>query len=134
MENKKVKEIVYKNYYHRELCDSGKCFGFNYYIINLGYHPLAYVEIPKNHPYYGIHYDYIEEDIPVHGGLTYSEPHLYLSDDEKLDKSWFIGWDYAHYGDYTGYFHREDDEKFTIEKIREDVLKCTKILFEMEDK
>mgnify|MGYP001032403433 CR=1 FL=1 len=38
----------------------------------------------------------------MHGGLTYSRDFLWISKERKL-QGWFIGWDYAHYGDYVGY-------------------------------
>ena len=37
--------------------------------------------------------------IECHGGLTYASEHLRTVDKE----GWFIGWDYAHAGDFTGY-------------------------------
>lgn len=89
--------------------------GFNYWIISYGTHPCAYVEIPKNHSYFKKSYMDIE-DIEVHGGLTFSSDKLLL-----LDNSWFIGWDYAHYGDYVGFFGINDEEKkWTTEEINEE--------------
>lgn len=53
---------------------------------------VAYIRIPKDHPFYGQWYD----DVPlqVHGGLTY----CCLG----LNEEWWIGWDYAHYNDWWG--------------------------------
>lgn len=95
MECKKMK---YQKDRKIELLYKEKYKGYNYYILNLGTHPTAYVEIPKKHELYGKHYDDI--DINVHGGLTYSDDELMLVKSE----SWFIGWDYAHAGDYVGYY------------------------------
>jgi hypothetical protein len=50
----------------------------------------GYVHVPKGNLYYGKSYDVIP--IICHGGLTYSS-------DE--DGSWVIGFDTAHYLDYT---------------------------------
>ena len=69
--------------------------GYNFYIISFGNYPCAYVEIPENSKFYGLLYD--ELDIDVHGGLTYSSNHL----NRVKENSWFIGWDYAHFDDYT---------------------------------
>ena len=46
-----MKKMVYSSKRKRELLDSGEYLGYNYYILNLGTHPTAYVEIPKNHKY-----------------------------------------------------------------------------------
>ena len=41
---------------------------------------------------------YEKIDIIVHGGLTYTRSSL-----ATVDRTgWFIGWDYSHYGDFTG--------------------------------
>lgn len=48
----------------------------------------GYLVVPKEHPWWGVHYD----DIPsgVHGGLTFSE---------QIDDLWVIGFDTNHAGD-----------------------------------
>ncbi len=50
-----------------------------------------------------------EIDLDVHGGLTYSNNYLCISENKKVEGWIFIGWDYAHYGDYAGY--EENDAK-----------------------
>lgn len=87
---------------------------FNYYIISYGTHPCAYVEIPREHRYFQEHYDDI--DILCHGGVTYSENHLL-----DMSNSWFLGWDYAHFGDY--YYHQnyiENGKKWSLPEIVEE--------------
>lgn len=121
-----MKQMEYQEKRKRELLDSGKCINYNYYILNLGTYPTAYIEIPKNHKYYLKHYD--EIDIYVHGGLTYSEDFLHISKEQEL-KGWFIGWDYAHFDDFIGYElnypseFRTNGKKWTTEEIQEDVYK-----------
>ena len=62
----------------------------------------------------------------MHGGITYSEDGLYIKDGQIID-GWFIGWDYAHCGDYMGYYEkipgslRLGEKKWTTEEIRENV-------------
>ena len=107
-----MKEMVYgeRFKYSPLLLARGEYEGFNYYILSLGTHPTAYVEIPKEHKFFGKHYD----DCPVecHCGLTYSEselPFLECSPKYKclvksvVKDTWIVGWDYAHLGDFTGY-------------------------------
>lgn len=126
------KQMIYSFIRKIEVLDSGKCCDYNYYILSLGTHPVAYVEIPKTHKLYGTHYDNI--DVDVHGGLTYSKDNLWLSDTEELRDNWFIGWDYAHFGDYLGYEEMYPikiqlrGKKWTIEEIRQDVYDVCKQL------
>ena len=42
---------------------------------------------------------YIENAIDCHGGVTYSSVELVVAN----NKGWYIGWDYAHCMDYSGY-------------------------------
>lgn len=130
-----MKQMEYQAKRKIELLDSGKCINYNYYILNLGTHPTAYIEIPKNHKYYLKHYD--EIDIDVHGGLTYSDNYL-IVEGEKITNCWFIGWDYAHFGDFIGYElnypteFRTNEKKWTTKEIQNDVYEVCKQLFEAE--
>jgi len=90
-----MREMIYSTDSKREILSTGYCFGLLYFILNLGLHPTAYIKLPNNSKI-------DENDIDVHGGVTYSDDHLWINDNEKLDGK-FIGWDYAHYGDYGGY-------------------------------
>lgn len=111
-----MKKIIYKNYRTIELLFNGKYRGYNFYIFSLGTHPTAYIEIPKNHCFYGKSWN--EININVHGGVTYARDHLL-----DIKNSWFIGWDYAHCDDYTGYEEMLDTsirihgKKWTTEQI-----------------
>ena len=92
-----IKEMVYSaNRIDPERIAEGTYKGFDYYVLNLGTHPCAYVDVTET-LLNGKEYDSIE--IQCHGGLTYSRD--YLSTVDK--QGWFIGWDYAHYNDYAGY-------------------------------
>ena len=91
------KQMEYSIHRKREILFEGTYLGYQFYILNLGTHPTAYVEIPETSTLY--EKGYSEIDIEVHGGLTYSSYELA----DIKDNSWFIGWDYAHLGDYTGY-------------------------------
>jgi hypothetical protein len=81
----------------------GEYKGFTYYVLNLGTHPCAYVDVTNTN----LHgKDYSDIDIECHCGLTYSRE--YLNTVEK--NGWFIGWDYAHYCDFVGYYLAVRDE------------------------
>lgn len=115
-----MKEMVYSLERKREVLDEGVIDGFHYIILNMGWHPTAYVEIPKDHPYYKAGYDDIDIDIDVHGGLTYSG-------NMGKDGEWYLGWDYGHFGDYSGVELmypldlRIGGKLWTYEEILEDV-------------
>ena len=92
-----LKDMVYqaKRLTPPEQIARGTYKGLDYYVLNLGTHPCAYIDVTDT----SLHnIEYEEIDVVVHGGLTYSAPSL-----ATVDKTgWFIGWDYAHYGDFTG--------------------------------
>lgn len=111
-----MKEMIYQATQKREILDTGYCFGLLYYILSLGTHPTAYIKIPENSKHYGK--DMKKVGLNVHGGVTYVRDYLYISENQKID-GWFIGWDYAHYGDYVGY-----EETFPME-LRVGGKKCT---------
>lgn len=115
------KEMKYGSERKVELLERGKAYGFEYFILNLGWHPTAYVRIPESHPLFGKFMD--EVDLDVHGGVTYSDNHLYISESEKID-GWFLGWDYAHYEDYCG-FQEIKEIKYIFENSREKLKKWT---------
>ena len=125
-----MKEMVYQDECIREVLDRGIIDGYEYFILSLGTHPTAYINIPANHPAYGKEYEKI--DIDVHGGLTYGERRLRL-DDEKIINGWFIGWDYAHYGDmFTASSYRRSDKAWTTAEIHKEVENVIEQLKKME--
>lgn len=104
-----MKEMVYKPQREIEILDEGYMGCLHYCIVSLGTHPCAYIELPKEHEYYGKDYDDI--DISCHGGITYiSSQGIISKDNENHRDGFWIGWDYGHYGDYMGY-----EETFSID-------------------
>lgn len=116
---------------------NGTYKGYNYYVLNLGTHPCGYVEIPKSSKYFNIDYDNIP--IECHGGLTYSSNYLRSIANEDEER-FFIGWDYAHYMDYVGYYNlnefqpsfSEHLKKFTTKEIVDDCLEVIEQLISLE--
>ena len=89
-----MKEMVYKS----ERCAPerlayGNYRGLDYYVLNLGTHPCAYVDISE---YEGEPLNV--EKIVCLGGITYLEQYLASVDRNGA----FIGWDYSHCWDYNG--------------------------------
>ena len=118
-----MKEMKYQFERNIEVLDTGFCFGLLYYILNLGTHPTAYIKMPDN---INIDEDKLDIKLDVHGGITYFDDHLWISKNQKIDGK-FIGWDYAHYGDYAGYEEilpkeiRTGGKKWTTTEIYKEV-------------
>lgn len=79
--------------------------GINGYHVTIKKNPflgvlLGYVDLPKDHKFYGLCYDKI--DVDVHGGLTYSQ---------QKGEFWRIGFDCGHSGDFIPMFSDLADEK-----------------------
>lgn len=88
--------------------------GFKYMVLQMTLgHLCGYVQVPKGHPYYGK--DYEAMNIDCHGGLTYSsmsdgKPYKMTEIDysKYFTKGFWIGFDYAHSGDWS--FYHADSE------------------------
>lgn len=63
----------------------------------------GYVGVPEDHPDFKKHYNSIEEEIDVHGGLTYASEcngHICHKTD-KDEERWWLGFDCGHAYDLT---------------------------------
>lgn len=120
-----MKEMKYLPHRAIGLLYQGNYKNFNYVILSLGTHPTAYVEIPKDHKYYGLSYD--DMNIDCHGGLTYSGEDYWNMETCSNSDRYFIGWDYAHFEDYIGteiVYPKEfqsNGKKWTTAEILEEV-------------
>ena len=135
----KIKVMEYGKEERTELLCKDKYKNYNYYVLNLGTHPTAYIEIPKENELYRKSYDEIYKigcDIDVNGGLTYSDNELMGVKSEN----WFIGWDYSHCGDYCGYEEympeniRTCGKKWTTEEIIEECKNAIDQIIDFENK
>ena len=94
--------------------------GMAYAVVNTrGSHPCAYIRFPgiekvKNYESLFIDEDIYDTECCIHGNFTFlgSLEHL------GLHGIW-IGWDYAHIGDYLGYGHSNQagDKKWKTEEV-----------------
>lgn len=115
-----MKQMIYKEHREKEILHSGTYKGYNFHIISYGTHPCAYVEIPKLNS----SKSEFDECISCHGGVTYTGDlsHVLVP---KNPNHWFIGWDYAHSGDYvcSPFPSKYDkyDKKWTTEEILKEV-------------
>lgn len=97
-------ENVYEMVYQQSRCEPQVLahdiyHGRNYYVVSFGTHPCAYVEVSDLLSMTRKEQKYIENAIDCHGGVTYSDAELVVAN----NKGWYIGWDYAHCMDYSGY-------------------------------
>ena len=129
------KPMVYSNRRLRpsEVLCLAKYKDFIFFVLNMGTHPTAYVQIPENHPYFGKDYEGCNPPHNFLGGpFTFADSSTVFA--EKLDTpipdGWYLGWDYAHLGDWLGY--RSDEEnlqqenrKYTTEEI---IIDCETVI------
>ena len=102
---------------------------FDYYVLNLKTHPTAYIDVTDS-PLNGCDEDI---DISCHGGITWCDNFVkYIN-----KKGWFIGWDYAHFGDYIDCGDAAlnnmflNDKKWTTEEIVEE---CKNVINQIIEK
>ena len=100
--------------------------GFHFYILTMGSHPCAYIDVG--------HSEFLADEINCHGGITYGDGILAT----VPEKSYFIGWDYAHCNDYLAFNDRLAKEfgepyrahKYTISEI---VKECANVIDQIID-
>lgn len=115
-----LKEMEYQKEGKREIIGKGEISGRKWFILDLGLHPTAYVELKQEELEKSKNYD--DYQLDVRGGFTFLG-NIYC-DEEKT----YSGWDYAHCYDfsgiyldspYAGYFMREN-KKWATEEIFEE--------------
>lgn len=115
-----MKEMEYIRSHKRELLERNTYKDHEYFVISFGTHPCGYVKLNGENLT-------LAENVCCHGGVTYTEPYLKISENETVFGN-FIGWDYAHYGDYIGYDDDYYGEKYTTEEI---VGECLRVIDEL---
>jgi len=86
----------------------------------------GYVGVNNTHPLYGLNYSSIEQDLNVHGGLTYSDKCTgsvcHTPEPGRTDDIWWLGFDCAHSGDLVPKFslfrHQLGESRFYDEAYR----------------
>ena len=107
-ETKQCQEMIYQSTPTIHQLVRGKYKGYEYVVYSMGTHPTAYIAIEEGSPLYGqstwdLNGSALTQN--VRQELTYSKSRLpgentTLKSSSK-DKKWWIGWDYAHAGDYN---------------------------------
>ena len=110
-----IKKMIYDGIEKREVLYTDIYRNYRFYIVSYGTHPCVYIEIPKTHKFAYENTELIP--LNVHGGITYSEDYLNC-DNVPNNDNYFIGWDYAHYLDYTAFkYGQTDGIKRTTEEL-----------------
>ena len=116
-----------------DLVKRGNYEGFEFFILWFMNHPNAYIKIPEGHKLYEQPYDDIELSEEPHGFFTYSDYNLNKA--YGLESGWYLGWDYAHAGDYQkfkdGYI--EEGFKYSVEEIERECKRIILAIKELED-
>lgn len=130
-----MKEMIYDTKVKCQLLYTTEYKGFKYYIVNLGTHPCAYVDVTGHKDFENKSYDDLCW-LDVHWGLTYSNNYLFTDRNTEI-QGWFIGWDYAHCDDYmpsyTGYY-LSNGRKWTTREINVECINVINQLVEYEIK
>lgn len=110
-------------------------------IIDRGGWPCSYIKMPED--IYQNHVEstnwdgcYDDIDVWVHGGVTFGEycklkirsGYDQFEDDERIPEGYWLGWDYAHAGDYhysglpdpVFHFDSSFEKKYTTEELIEE--------------
>ena len=111
---------------------------YDYFIVNMGTHPTAYVRIPKTHQFYQKNYDYCNPPHGFSGGpFTFGDNASIFQNqlDTEIPNGYYLGWDYAHLGDWLGHWSDEDNirmghRKYTTSEIITD---CQQIIEYLEE-
>lgn len=106
-------EMIYIPYRTRGILATGIYNGHEYLVITYGTHPCAYIRADK---LTSKQIETIDEN--CHGGITFPLQKFSGKNIKNLYGKW-VGWDYAHFGDYVGYSDCEGKVYTTEEIINE---------------
>lgn len=97
-----MKQMIYGENCNTEVLYHGVIDGFECAILNIrGSHPCAYINVPRSvlDKYEKPELDYDRWYSDCHGGFTYADTEA--PGDVSSEPGYWLGWDYAHCGDYT---------------------------------
>ena len=115
-----LKDPSYDGIRKNEILARGEYEDIDYIVKDLGTHPTAYVRCPEEY------LKFKEEDIPVtvHGGVTFKGS---LTGEKGI----WIGWDYAHIGDYYASNFLDMESEGTKHTTKELIKECKSAVHEM---
>ena len=72
------------------------------------------------------HRDYDSIEVDCHGGLTFGD--YFRKPFKHWSKGYWIGWDYAHFGDYMPMLIRESNSESTVWSEKDVVKECESVI------
>jgi hypothetical protein len=108
---------------------NGKYKGLEFLVLNMGgSHPCGYVNIEST-KLNGKFYNEID-NIQCHGCLTFSGKNAAI-----LKHGWWIGWDYAHLGDFMPYYTEEEQKRWNCVKYTtaDVVQECVNVIEQIQN-
>lgn len=117
-----LKPMKYQAKRIREVLAHDVINGIEFYIINYGTHPCAYIHIPETHSLSGFNWtNELDNLITCHGGVTWFDS--FLPNNINSTNGKWLGWDYGHCTDYQVYSDKyvNDGRVWTTEDILEEV-------------
>lgn len=111
----------------------GNYKGYKYVIVSYGSHPCAYVKVPSNSHICTMSWNSVEESIAVHGGITFHGNLLHVGIGSLDDH--YMGWDYAHCGDYflcNSYL--SNGKQWELDEVKDNCIDVVKQLIKLEAK
>lgn len=103
---------------------AGRCAGYDCKVRTNGHYPVVYLRIPEGHKLFMADEKKANDVIfkhdlePPHDWFTFSGPM------EEGAGDWWLGWDFAHPGDYLGggLKNPKDAKRYTMDEIMLDAL------------
>lgn len=103
----------------------GEYKGFEFVAINMGgSHPCGYVNVESTKLECEFYNDI---NVECHGGITFS------GTKSMMEHGWWIGWDYAHSGDFMPYYTAEEQKhcvKYTTAYV---VQECVNVIEQIQN-
>lgn len=128
-----MKEMVYQKNRKIEILFEGEYKGYKFAILNLGAYPTAYVENKNGFE----EFDQANQlEYCPHGGWSFFAKPYWKENDDTI----YLGWDYAHCGDFAGYNldnpdpYWQNEKKWTTEEIYQEVKRTIDFLSTLEMK
>lgn len=126
--NNALYSLTHNNY----VVTTGYYCGYAYVVRSTGNHPCAYIGCE----HFARPLDELKCILNVHGGITYNTRQDPILDGLNPELEW-IGWDYAHVGDYQMLFEkypedyaqeRSEAKRYTVPEIMIDIQNVIRLL------
>ena len=111
--------MIYKNEStESEILHHDTYKGHQFFVVSYGSHPCCYVSMNTN--------TIDPDDVDCHGGITYTGDMQF----ESFGTVHCIGWDYTHFGDYSGFFPQLGGKKYFTKYMVEE---CCRVIDQLVD-